>query len=109
MTNISTKEIISKFHIIYKLYPVFIFIKYIYFYKLYSIYREIVSPLKYTDYLKRVHSFQACYWFAKPAIISPLICAQYGWINSGVNKISCSFCKIDLNHDDCVSKNLYQN
>lgn len=62
-----------------------------------------MAPLKYADFLKRLHSFQACYWFAKPANISPLICAKHGWKNEGPNKLYCSFCKVELLHNDSES------
>ncbi|CAM9435916.1 unnamed protein product, partial [Phaeothamnion confervicola] len=38
-------------------------------------------PWMYDDFLERLATFKPGTWFAKPAAISALQAARYGWIN----------------------------
>lgn len=47
----------------------------------------------------RVEIFLAVHcmkWAAKPRILSPLMCARYGWINVGCDMLKCSSCQAFL-------------
>ncbi|XP_056434226.1 nuclear-interacting partner of ALK [Gadus chalcogrammus] len=47
-------------------------------------------------FLSRVESFSCLRWAGKPRILSPLKCAQYGWINVGCDMLKCSSCQAFL-------------
>ncbi|KAH3756809.1 C3HC zinc finger-like [Pelomyxa schiedti] len=49
-------------------------------------------PWDKADFAKRVSTFKLENWFAKPACISPLECARYGWQNSGKDTLHCHVC-----------------
>ena len=61
---------------------------------------SIARPWNYTDYKYRVMTFsKTANWFSKPSIISPLICARFGWVNSAVDVLYCHACSKSIRHD----------
>ncbi|GFO15447.1 nuclear-interacting partner of alk-like [Plakobranchus ocellatus] len=48
------------------------------------------------SFLKRLETFSASTWFSKPAELSPLICARYGWENVDFDMLQCVGCKTFL-------------
>eukprot|EP01038_Epipyxis_sp_PR26KG_P005752 gene5752-7941_t len=66
-------------------------------------------PWSYDHYLSRVSTFhRTAEWFAKPACISPIECARYGWTNSGVDQLKCLACNnvVTHNKDDISGEKL---
>lgn len=57
------------------------------------------SILTYENYLNRLYTFHSNSWFAKPNIISPLICSKFGYVNSNKNVIKCEFCNNSIEHN----------
>ena len=53
-------------------------------------------PYSHESFLQRVSSFSISTWFAKPASISALQCARYGWTNTAVDMLSCPSCAQSL-------------
>ncbi|XP_023651318.1 zinc finger C3HC-type protein 1 [Paramormyrops kingsleyae] len=47
----------------------------------------------------RVESYSCLKWAGKPTLLSPLRCAQYGWVNVDCDMLKCSSCQAFL----CVS------
>ncbi|MEE6526051.1 hypothetical protein FKM82_026452, partial [Ascaphus truei] len=47
-------------------------------------------------FLSRVESFSSLKWAGKPAELSPLICAKYGWSNTECDMLKCSSCNAFL-------------
>ncbi|XP_068163126.1 zinc finger C3HC-type protein 1 [Antennarius striatus] len=47
-------------------------------------------------FFSRVESYSCVKWAGKPRILSPLICARYGWINIGSDMLKCSSCQAFL-------------
>ncbi|XP_064606063.1 zinc finger C3HC-type protein 1-like [Liolophura sinensis] len=45
---------------------------------------------------RRVETFTTVNWLAKPADVSPLECARYGWENTGADMMKCVSCKAIL-------------
>eukprot|EP00887_Chlorella_sp_A99_P002011 scaffold18.g2011.t1 len=45
------------------------------------------------DLFRRLATFKAATWFCKPDPISPVECARRGWVNTGVDVLTCEFCK----------------
>lgn len=43
-----------------------------------------------------INVYRPGHWFAKPSEVSALICASHGWINSGMDRLSCPCCKQSL-------------
>lgn len=50
------------------------------------------SFLNRRNYEKRLLTFQASTYYAKPACLSPLFCARFGWQNADKNMLVCSAC-----------------
>ncbi|RUS79489.1 hypothetical protein EGW08_012757 [Elysia chlorotica] len=50
----------------------------------------------HNSFLKRLDTFSALTWFGKPAELSPLICARYGWENIEADMLQCTGCKTFL-------------
>jgi len=50
---------------------------------------------------QRLVTYCTSRWFAKPICMSPIVCAQYGWICTDINTLECSSCgeKIVLKGD----------
>jgi hypothetical protein len=48
------------------------------------------------SYLARIDSFTVSRWFAKPAALSPLECARYGWKTTAPDRLECSLCAARL-------------
>ncbi|KAK3161229.1 hypothetical protein QOZ80_1BG0074190 [Eleusine coracana subsp. coracana] len=49
-------------------------------------------PWDRADLMRRLASFKAMTWFAKPKVISPVNCARRGWINIEPDVITCEAC-----------------
>ncbi|XP_003972923.1 zinc finger C3HC-type protein 1 [Takifugu rubripes] len=47
-------------------------------------------------FFSRVESYSCAKWAAKPRVLSPLMCARYGWINVGCDMLKCSSCQAFL-------------
>uniref|UniRef100_A0A1A8RBR4 Zinc finger, C3HC-type containing 1 n=1 Tax=Nothobranchius rachovii TaxID=451742 RepID=A0A1A8RBR4_9TELE len=47
-------------------------------------------------FFSRVESFSCLKWAGKPRILSPLVCARYGWINVDYDMLKCSSCQAFL-------------
>jgi hypothetical protein len=45
------------------------------------------------DLLRRLQTFRAATWFAKPEAISPVECARRGWANAGPDLLRCESCR----------------
>lgn len=61
---------------------------------------KIVRPWNYSDYKYRVMTFsKTANWFAKPSIISPLVCARFGWVNHSADLLYCHVCSKSIRHD----------
>ncbi|XP_052779800.1 zinc finger C3HC-type protein 1-like [Mya arenaria] len=44
-------------------------------------------------FFKRVETYSALTWFAKPPDVSPLVCASYGWENTDTDMLRCVNCR----------------
>lgn len=55
--------------------------------------RATGRPWDRGDLFRRLKTFKASTWFAKPDAISPQECARRGWENSEVDEITCESCK----------------
>mmetsp|Transcript_29253 Transcript_29253/g.57453 ORF Transcript_29253/g.57453 Transcript_29253/m.57453 type:complete len:392 (-) Transcript_29253:254-1429(-) len=53
---------------------------------------EDCVPWDKTAFAARCKTFVSSRWFAKPEAISPLQCARFGWVNTGVDQIGCPSC-----------------
>ncbi|KAJ4768678.1 Nuclear-interacting partner of ALK [Rhynchospora pubera] len=49
-------------------------------------------PWERGDLIRRLATFKAMTWFAKPKVISPVNCARRGWVNVELDTISCEAC-----------------
>ncbi|XP_078168819.1 C3HC zinc finger-like protein [Carex rostrata] len=49
-------------------------------------------PWDRADLMRRLATFKAMTWFAKPKVISPVNCARRGWVNVELDTISCEAC-----------------
>ncbi|XP_062850683.1 nuclear-interacting partner of ALK [Trichomycterus rosablanca] len=47
-------------------------------------------------FFTRVESYSCLKWTGKPCVLSPLICAQYGWINIDCDMLMCCSCQMFL-------------
>ncbi|KAM6895534.1 zinc finger C3HC-type protein 1 [Xenentodon cancila] len=47
-------------------------------------------------FFSRVELYYCLKWAGKPRILSPLMCARYGWINVGCDMLKCSSCQAFL-------------
>ncbi|XP_076862615.1 zinc finger C3HC-type protein 1 [Brachyhypopomus gauderio] len=47
-------------------------------------------------FFARVESYSCLKWTGKPCVLSPLRCAQYGWINVDCDMLKCSSCQMFL-------------
>ncbi|XP_064200929.1 nuclear-interacting partner of ALK isoform X1 [Anguilla rostrata] len=47
-------------------------------------------------FFSRVESYSCLKWAGKPAVLSPLRCARYGWINIDCDMLKCSSCQAFL-------------
>ncbi|KAM7378249.1 hypothetical protein PAMA_013239 [Pampus argenteus] len=47
-------------------------------------------------FFSRVESYSCLKWASKPRVLSPLMCARYGWINVGCDMLKCSSCQAFL-------------
>lgn len=47
-------------------------------------------------FFSRVESYSCLKWAGKPRVLSPLMCARYGWINVGCDMLKCSSCQAFL-------------
>ncbi|KAG7496580.1 nuclear-interacting partner of ALK [Solea senegalensis] len=47
-------------------------------------------------FFSRVESYSCLKWTGKPRILSPLMCARYGWVNVGCDMLKCSSCQAFL-------------
>lgn len=45
------------------------------------------------QFLERVQSYEPTTWFAKPAWMSPVACARYGWKNIDLDLLQCVSCR----------------
>lgn len=48
------------------------------------------------DYLRRLSTFRAPWWFNKPLGLSPIACARRGWCNVGPDVAECEVCSGEL-------------
>ncbi|XP_038145331.1 nuclear-interacting partner of ALK isoform X1 [Cyprinodon tularosa] len=58
-----------------------------------------LAPCETTNheaFFSRVESYSCMKWAAKPHILSPLMCARYGWVNVGNDMLKCSSCQAFL-------------
>jgi hypothetical protein len=46
------------------------------------------------DLFRRLQTFKASTWFAKPTCVGPVECARRGWENVGVDLLTCESCKV---------------
>eukprot|EP00557_Chaetoceros_sp_GSL56_P008006 CAMPEP_0176492260 /NCGR_PEP_ID=MMETSP0200_2-20121128/8891_1 /TAXON_ID=947934 /ORGANISM="Chaetoceros sp., Strain GSL56" /LENGTH=565 /DNA_ID=CAMNT_0017889785 /DNA_START=95 /DNA_END=1792 /DNA_ORIENTATION=+ len=55
---------------------------------------NVLLPFQDTaSYRKRVKSYSPLLYFAKPLLLSPLVCARFGWYCTGKDIIQCVECK----------------
>ncbi|KAG7355694.1 C3HC zinc finger-like-domain containing protein [Nitzschia inconspicua] len=54
------------------------------------------KTIQQQEYQERLLSFHASTYYAKPACLSPLICARFGWRNADKDMLSCSSCSSAL-------------
>ncbi|XP_069020914.1 zinc finger C3HC-type protein 1 [Embiotoca jacksoni] len=57
------------------------------------------SPCEATNkeaFFSRVESYSCLKWAGKPRVLSPLMCARYGWMNVGCDMLKCSSCQAFL-------------
>ncbi|XP_077401800.1 zinc finger C3HC-type protein 1 isoform X1 [Vanacampus margaritifer] len=57
------------------------------------------SPCEATNkeaFFSRVQSYSCLKWAGKPRVLSPLMCARYGWINIAHDMLKCSSCQAFL-------------
>ncbi|ERN07763.1 uncharacterized protein LOC18435993 [Amborella trichopoda] len=52
----------------------------------------LCRPWDRGDFLRRLSTFKAVTWFAKPKIVNPVNCARRGWINVERDTIACEAC-----------------
>jgi len=64
--------------------------------------KPAVRPWDREDLLQRLKTFSSAKWFAKPEIISPSVCARFGWTNSAPDVLLCLNCGESLVHDTVV-------
>ncbi|XP_028305767.1 zinc finger C3HC-type protein 1 [Gouania willdenowi] len=60
---------------------------------------NIQGPSEATNkeaFFSRVESYSCLKWAGKPRVLSPLMCARYGWINVGSDMLKCSSCQAFL-------------
>ena len=53
---------------------------------------DLCRPHDRSMYQQRVSTFKLSWWFAKPNCLSPLVCARFGWCNSGPDMLKCNSC-----------------
>lgn len=53
-------------------------------------------PWDKIDFDARINTFTRQLWFAKPAVISPAVCASFGFINTQTDILQCPLCHIIL-------------
>lgn len=61
--------------------------------------RDLLAPSEATNkeaFFSRVESYSCLKWAGKPRVLSPLMCARYGWINVGSDMLKCSSCQAFL-------------
>jgi hypothetical protein len=49
-------------------------------------------PWSRQDFVERLQSYSSGTWFAKPEIISPMVCARHGWLNVSMDTLRCASC-----------------
>ena len=57
---------------------------------------DLCRPWNRPDFLCRVKSFSIRTWFGKPACLSPLECARFGWWNASTDTVKCRSCNAQL-------------
>lgn len=58
-----------------------------------------VRPWNYDDFLTRLKSFHnTSHWFAKDLNIDAISCCRYGWTNTKVDTLTCSYCQSTISH-----------
>ena len=50
-------------------------------------------PNNWKDFQHRMGTFATIHWFAKPVELDSLVCARYGWINTGPDELICECCE----------------
>ncbi|CAN9508203.1 unnamed protein product [Ophioblennius macclurei] len=61
--------------------------------------KDPLTPSEATNkeaFFSRVESYSCLKWAGKPRVLSPLMCARYGWINVGSDMLKCSSCQAFL-------------
>lgn len=61
--------------------------------------KDPLAPSEATNkeaFFSRVESYSCLKWAGKPRVLSPLMCARYGWINVGSDMLKCSSCQAFL-------------
>mmetsp|Transcript_116188 Transcript_116188/g.353388 ORF Transcript_116188/g.353388 Transcript_116188/m.353388 type:complete len:376 (+) Transcript_116188:77-1204(+) len=53
-------------------------------------------PADIGDHRRRLSSFRTHWWFNKPLGASPIECARRGWVNVGLDTVTCECCHADL-------------
>lgn len=60
-------------------------------------------PWSRQDFVERLQSYSSGTWFAKPEIISPMVCARHGWLNVSMDTLRCVSCAQKVSHlHDCT-------
>ncbi|KAK9846724.1 hypothetical protein WJX84_003641 [Apatococcus fuscideae] len=55
-----------------------------------------LRPWHREDLYRRLHTYKVSTWFCKPEAAGPLACALHGWINTGIDLLSCEVCRSKL-------------
>jgi len=56
-------------------------------------------PKDVNQYLDRLRTFKTPWWFNRPLAISPIACAQRGWVNVAIDTIQCECCHAQIRVD----------
>eukprot|EP00249_Psilotum_nudum_P024677 c29259_g2_i1 orf=1-2220(-) len=70
--------------------------------------QPLCRPWDRSDLLKRLTTFNASNWFAKPTMVGPLACSRRGWVNIDVDLIVCEACGAHLNFQTSSSWSEHQ-